>query len=71
MKVFIGFHSGRVKAFVLLGYGAVPLGECPAGGVICKGPILQPLKIKPPFCVKNNGHQSPSDMAPYPTSKRP
>lgn len=41
MKVFIGFHSGRVKAFVLLGYGAVSLDECPPGGVICKGPIIQ------------------------------
>jgi len=69
-KVFMGFHSDRVKALVLLGMMLCHLMSAQHGGVICKGPILQPLKIKPPLCLKNNGHQSPSDMAPYPISKR-
>jgi len=30
MEVYIGFHSGRVKALVLLGYSTVSLDECPA-----------------------------------------
>jgi len=75
IKVFMGFHSGRVKAFVLLGYGAVSLDECPAWWRHLQGSNsslgIQPLKIKPPLCPKNNRHQSPSDMTPYPISKRP